>query len=76
VPVEEQVIALYAVTNGYLDDVEVDRVRRFERELIDFVQARYGDVARHLREQGTLADIEDRLRQALDEFRPTFVAAA
>ena len=76
VPVEDQVIALFAVTNGYMDDVEVDRVRRFERELIDFVQARYGDVARHLREQGTLADIEDRLRQALDEFRPTFVAAA
>jgi F-type H+-transporting ATPase subunit alpha len=76
VPVEDQVIALFAVTNGYMDDVEVDKVRRFERELIEFLHARYGDVARHIREQGTLDDIEDRLRRALDEFRSTFIAAA
>jgi F-type H+-transporting ATPase subunit alpha len=74
VPVEDQVVALYAVTNGYFDDVDVPEVRRFERELIDFVHVRYRDIADHIRTTGTLEGIEDRLRRALDDFKAHFVA--
>ncbi|HLB76694.1 MAG TPA: F0F1 ATP synthase subunit alpha, partial [Candidatus Dormibacteraeota bacterium] len=40
VPMEDQVIALYAVTNGYMDEVPVEEVRRFERQLIARMHAR------------------------------------
>src|SRR5687767_9941515 len=43
-PVEEQVVSLYAATNGYLDPVPVDEVKRFESELIDWFRGRHRDV--------------------------------
>src|SRR3982075_821959 len=43
-PVEEQVVSVFAGTRGYLDDVSVSDVRRFEADLLDYVRARYGGV--------------------------------
>ena len=56
-PVEEQVVSLYAATNGYLDPVPVDQVRRFEAELIEWFRNRYGDLLDGIRSSGDIADV-------------------
>jgi F-type H+-transporting ATPase subunit alpha len=56
VPVEEQVIAIYAGTNGWIDTVPVSEVRRFEGELVAFFRANHADLLAQIRDQGTLPD--------------------
>src|SRR6187455_2808411 len=48
VPVEKQVIVIWAGGNGYLDDIPVEDVRRFEAELLDFMDASHPDVGQHI----------------------------
>ncbi len=45
-PVEEQVVVVFAGTAGYLDDIPVVDVKRFEADLLDFMRGRYGVAAR------------------------------
>ena len=75
VPVEDQVISIYAVTQGFMDDVPVDQIRRFEKELIERVHARNPDVVEHLRSKGTLDGVEDKLRQGIADFKAGFAGA-
>jgi F-type H+-transporting ATPase subunit alpha len=72
-PVEQQVISIWAGGNGYLDDLPVEDVRRFERELLEFMDASHPDVGEHIRNEGTLPDeVEARLREAVEEFKGRF----
>ena len=66
---------LYAVTHGYMDDVPVEEVRRYERQLIQRMHARHLDVVTHIRETGTLDGIEDKLKAACKDFTSSFAAA-
>ncbi len=70
-PVEEQVIAIFAGSNGYLDEVPVSEVGRFEEELIDYVKANKPGLLSHIATTGTLPDEED-LKSGLDEFAASF----
>ncbi|WP_096185871.1 F0F1 ATP synthase subunit alpha [Evansella halocellulosilytica] len=69
--VEKQVVILYALTKGFLDDIEVDDVRRFESELFTFFEHNHKDLFTHIKETGTLPD-EDALKQAIEAFKKTF----
>ncbi len=72
-PVEQQVMAIFAVTNGFLDDLPVDDAKRFESELLEFLGSRHADVGKEIAETGELPDdLADRLRAAVKEFRSTF----
>jgi F-type H+-transporting ATPase subunit alpha len=51
-PVQEQVVSLYAGTRGYLDGIDVGRVRRFETQLLDWFRARHGDLLASVKETG------------------------
>jgi F-type H+-transporting ATPase subunit alpha len=76
VSVEDQVIAIYAGTNGFLDDVPLADVKRFERELLEFVHSRYAAVPRSIVESGALSEETSiTLKGAVEEFRRTFVSA-
>jgi F-type H+-transporting ATPase subunit alpha len=76
-PVEEQVIILYAVTNGFLDDVEVSRIRAFEREFLDYMRATHPDVGLAIRGDRDLKDTTaERLKAAILDFKQMFSAAA
>jgi F-type H+-transporting ATPase subunit alpha len=55
-PVEEQVVTLYAGTRGYLDTVPVAEVRRFEQELLEWFRTRHGDVLDAIRSGGAIPD--------------------
>src|SRR5215211_1773377 len=70
-PVELQVISIFAGTNGYLDDLPVEDVRRFESELHDFFRTRQADLLAAIRDTGQLPE-EAELKQAVDDFKSMF----
>src|SRR3954465_11759528 len=76
VPVEEQVISLWAGANGYLDDVPVEDVRRFEAELLEFMRTRKEEVGKAIVEGGALTDdVAAQLKEAVEEFTKGFQAS-
>ena len=69
---EHQVLILYAVTRGYLLDVEVDDVLNFEEEYLLYVENHHPELIKDLREQKTMTDaIEDAIKASLVEFKQT-----
>jgi F-type H+-transporting ATPase subunit alpha len=72
-PVEEQVISIFAGTGGALDEIPVDEVRRFEEELLDWFRTRHAGLLESIRESGVLLD-EAEVRKAVDEFKDLFAA--
>ena len=75
VPMEEQVIVLYAGTNGYVDDLPVASLGRYEAELMTFMRSRHGAVIEGVRTSGKLeGDNEKALKDALVAFGKQFGA--
>jgi F-type H+/Na+-transporting ATPase subunit alpha len=75
VPVEKQVAIIYAVTNGYLDDVPVPHIRQWERDFLDYLEAQHSAVLNDLRTKKTLDDdLTGRLKAAIAAFKQQFVA--
>ena len=69
-PVEKQVAIIFAVNNGYLDDVEVNSVRKWEEDFHSFLDARYGEVLQRIRAEKKLSDeIETEMKKAIEEFK-------
>ena len=68
-PVEEQVVSIFAGTSGYLDRIPVADVRRFEAELLDHMRTRRADLLESIRTTGALPDGMD---AAVEEFVNTF----
>ena len=70
-PVEEQVVSIFAGTKGYLDDIPVADVRRFESELLEHVRSRHGAMLAELRTNGK-ADVPADLAQIVTAFKAGF----
>ena len=70
-PVEEQVVSIFAGTKGYLDDIPVADVRRFENELLDYVRSRHGAMLAELR-TNPKADVPADLAQVVTSFKAQF----
>jgi F-type H+-transporting ATPase subunit alpha len=69
-PVENQVISIFAGTNGYLDDVPVNRVRQFEEELLDYVTREHPKIQRDIAAKGKMDDeLTTDLRNMLATFK-------
>ena len=72
-PLEQEVSILYAVINGYLDDVPVDRVSAFEDAFHRFMGNTHGDTLRRIAEEKQLsAETEETLKKAIPEFKQGF----
>jgi F-type H+/Na+-transporting ATPase subunit alpha len=72
-PVERQVVSVWAGTNGYLDDVPVEDVSRFEAEFLDEVGRKHQGIYDSIRETGDLSeDTDTALKDAIDQFRRGF----
>jgi F-type H+-transporting ATPase subunit alpha len=71
-PVEEQVVSIFAGTRGYLDDIPVVDVRRFERELLEFMRTRNASMLDELR----TGAVPDALAGAVENFKEQFLAAS
>jgi F-type H+/Na+-transporting ATPase subunit alpha len=75
-PVEKQVIIIYAANNGFLDGVDVERLRDYERDLFAFLDSRRAQLLSSLAEKKQIDDaVKSELTQALTEFGKTFGAA-
>ncbi len=69
-PVEQQVMIIFAVTNGFLDDVAVDAIREWEHGFHEFMAAQHPEVGEELRTRKTLSDdLTARLKQAIEEYK-------
>src|SRR5258706_1892441 len=74
-PVEQQVISIFAGTNGYLDDLPVEAVRRFESEFLAFVAQTYPELPHNIRTHKVISDPDTaRLHEAVKQFKSTFKA--
>jgi F-type H+/Na+-transporting ATPase subunit alpha len=72
-PAEKQVISIFAVSNGYVDDIPVESVRAFETGLQAFMADKYPDMAETIRLSGALSpDTEATLKKAIEEFKAGF----
>ncbi|MCS9987132.1 F0F1 ATP synthase subunit alpha [Weissella cibaria] len=74
-PVEEQVLSLYALTRGFMDDVAVEDIQRFESELIAAVRASHNDLLQTIVDTKDLPDA-DGMNAAITEFKATFAPSA
>jgi F-type H+-transporting ATPase subunit alpha len=75
-PVEKQVIIIYAANNGYLDPVPVDQARNYENELYKFLDGRKSSLLASLAKEKAISDaLKAELNSALEEFGKTFAAA-
>ncbi|HEU5470024.1 MAG TPA: F0F1 ATP synthase subunit alpha [Actinophytocola sp.] len=75
-PAEEQVVVIYAGTQGHLDTVPVGDVKRFESELLDYVRHHAEGMLADIRESGELSeDAEKRLVDVIDEVKKNFTAS-
>ncbi|MFW2333079.1 F0F1 ATP synthase subunit alpha [Ilumatobacter sp.] len=68
-PVEEQVVSIFAGTNGYLDDVATSDVVRFERELLESMRSRHSGMLADLRSGGIPDGLADAVQAFKDQFR-------
>jgi F-type H+-transporting ATPase subunit alpha len=76
-PVEQQVMIIYAVTNGFIDDVPAARVREWERGLHEFMAAKYPQVGQTIVSSKQLAkETEADLRRGIEAFKATFSVGA
>jgi F-type H+-transporting ATPase subunit alpha len=74
-PVEKQVVAIFAVNNGYVDEYPATDVQRYESEMISFMESSYADLLSTIAEKKAIDDeLEGKIKAALDEFKGQFVA--
>ena len=72
-PVENEVVSIYIGAKGFLDDIDVKLVTKFEEELFPFIEAKYPQILEQIRTKKVLdKDIEELLNSAISEFKATF----
>ena len=75
IPVEKQVIIIFAVVSGELLDITVELIGTFQKELFEYIDGTYGDIPETIRATGKLEDdIKSRLTQAIEEFKKKFLS--
>ncbi|MFA4923295.1 MAG: F0F1 ATP synthase subunit alpha, partial [Ignavibacteriaceae bacterium] len=73
VPIEKQVVSIYIGTNGYLDEIPVVDVKRFEKDFLEYVEVKYPEIFKSIRETKELKEnTVTLLKQAGAEFTQTF----
>lgn len=74
-PVEEQIAIIYAVVNGYVDDVPVKKIRLFEKELFKYIRQNEPKIFKTIAETKDMkSDIEELLKKAITECKKIFMA--
>jgi F-type H+-transporting ATPase subunit alpha len=75
-PVEKQVLSIYAGVNGFLDDVAVPDVRRFEAELLSFAENAHPGVLSGIRDKKELnPELKQQVEELIKEFKQRFAAS-
>jgi F-type H+-transporting ATPase subunit alpha len=75
VPVEKQIVIIYAGTNGFLDDLPVEDCLPFEKGLYDFMDSSYPTLGKSILEKKQLDDtLRGEVKKVLDEFKAKYLA--
>ncbi len=73
IPVQKQVVLLFAGANGYIDDYPESALKKYEQEMIKFMEAKYSTILAEIGEKKTIdPSTDEKLRKALDEFKGIF----
>ena len=74
-PVEQQVAIIFAVTNGYLDDIDVSLIRQWEADFLEYLRTAQAAVLDGIRTKKALDDdLTKKLKAAIELFKPMFKA--
>ena len=74
-PVEKQVMVIFAANNGYVDDYPVNVARRYEAEMMSFIESSHPQLLTELRDKKAIDnDLQAKIKAALDEFKGQFAA--
>ena len=74
-PVEQQILVIFAGTNGYVDDVPVNLVKKFEAEMLRFITSKHTDLLKDIGAKRQLdEDLRSRSKAAIEEFKKSFNA--
>ena len=69
-PVEEEIIILYAVTNNYLEDVAIEKILVFEKEFLRYVNKYHKDLITQLSsKQNITPELEEKIKNAIGRFK-------
>ena len=75
IPVEKQVMIIYAAVNHVLDDIEVEQVKDFEHKLFEFMDTQYPQVGKAIRSEGVISDATDaQLKEAIELCKKEFLS--
>ena len=75
-PVEKEVVIIYVVINGYLDDVAINKIKDFENKFYKYFDEKYQDVAKEIKEKKILDDeLKLKLDAIIKEFKASFLAS-
>jgi F-type H+/Na+-transporting ATPase subunit alpha len=76
-PAEKQVMILFAGTFGYLDEVPVDSVAEYEKQMLEFVGTKHPEILKEVKEKGIISDeLEGKIKKALEQFKGMFQPAS
>lgn len=74
IPVEKQVVLMYAGANGYIDNYPESALKKYEQEMLSYVETKHPDILAEIKEKKQLdSSIEDKLTTALNNFKDQFV---
>ena len=69
----DQIIILYAAINDFMADIKIEEVKRFEKELLEFVRSSYPQIARRIKDTGKIDDeTEEFMIDAINAFKKQF----
>ncbi len=73
IPVEKQVVSMFLGTRGYMDEIPVHDIKRFEKELLEFVEVKHKDIFDIIKKEKDISQqTEEKLKKAAEEFLSTF----
>ena len=73
VPVEKQVVSIYLGTNGYMDDIPVHEIKRYEKEALEYIEVKHNDIFEKLKKERQLSDETiSEIKKAAEEFSGIF----
>jgi F-type H+-transporting ATPase subunit alpha len=73
VPVERQVVSIYLATNGYMDEVPVIDIKRFEKEVLEFIEVKHNEIFEAIKKEKSLSDnVESDIKKVAEEFVGVF----
>jgi F-type H+/Na+-transporting ATPase subunit alpha len=74
IPFEKQVVAIYAGVNGYMDDISLEEISRFEKFLYSEMDSKFAELLRKLREVREItSEIEETIKKAIKETKENFI---